>query len=451
MSQEDALEKAKKAWNRTPEHLPGEPEQSKTTALGLLIWLVRRTAGFILLAIITAPLWPLYWLGALVWGSPPNVPKLWQVRRYLHLTWTISPPSPGLPFGRRCLLTITILHKVALAPVLGIAWFLDELFFGRVLGSTTIVAPLIEISAARSGSTQLARYLEDDRRLATPNLLQIFFPFLWLWKLAPFTIGRIVSKDAFHRWLEQQLPQEFLERHEGDPFRTDTFDLALYTNHFNSLAFHLGPDMVVEDFGFARIAPHNRTLWEVEFIQLLDRIARKTLVYSGNDIDGERRRFFVKGHFLCAADALACKYPDASFICMIREPAARLQSAINYMKVNPHDSALGPIPWGWLTDALTRTETEYCEVEQEWFSRKDGTKRIVIRFADFVADLQATMLGVYGFCFGDTVLLPHVPYEHPPRERKNYRINRSLADLGVNESELKSRLASYIIWCKNKV
>ena len=208
MSQEDALEKAKTAGNRTPEHLPGVPEQSKTTALGFLIWLVRRTAGFVLLAIITAPLWPLYWLGALVWGSPPNVPKLWQVRRYLHLTWTIRPPSPGLPFGRRCLLTITILQKVALAPVLGIAWFLDELFFGRVLGSTTIVAPLIEISAARSGSTQLARYLEDDRRLASPNLLQIFFPYLWLWKLAPFTIGRIVSKDAFHRWLEQQITDE---------------------------------------------------------------------------------------------------------------------------------------------------------------------------------------------------------------------------------------------------
>ena len=450
MSQEDSLEKAKTAGNRTPEHLPGEPELPRTTALSFLARIIRRTAGFVLLAIITAPLWPLYWLGALVWGSPPNVPKLWQVRRYLHLTWTIQPPSPGLPFGRRCLLTLAILHKVALAPVLGIAWFLDELFFGWALGSTPVVAPLIEISAARSGSTQLARYLEDDQRLATPNLLQIFFPYLWLWKLAPFTIGRIVSQDAFSRWLEQQLPREFLERHEGDPFRTDTFDLALYTNHFNTLAFYLGPDVVVEDFGFARIAPHNRTLWEVEFVQLFDRIARKTLVYAGNDIDVKHLRFFVKGHFLCAADSLACKYPDASFICMIREPAARLQSAINYMKVNPHDSLLGNMPWGWLADALTKTETEYCEVEQEWFSRKDGPKRIVIRFADFVADLQTTMLGVYGFSFGDTVLPAHVPLEHPPRERKNYRINRSLADLGVNESELKSRLASYIIWCKNK-
>ncbi|NBR07512.1 MAG: hypothetical protein EBT92_17350, partial [Planctomycetes bacterium] len=66
MSQEDALEKAKKTGSRTPKHLPCDPELSKTTLLGFLIWLVRRTAGFVLLAIITAPLWPLYWLGALV-------------------------------------------------------------------------------------------------------------------------------------------------------------------------------------------------------------------------------------------------------------------------------------------------------------------------------------------------------------------------------------------------
>lgn len=430
------------------EYLPGEPVLPRTTAFFVAVQVLGRTIGLILLAFLTAPLWPFYWVGALVWGSPPNVPKLWQVRRYLHLTWTCQRPAPSLPLGKRCLLTIAIFRKVVFAPVLGLAWFLDELLFGRVLNSTQVIAPLIEISAGRSGSTQLARYLEDDPRLVAPSLLQSLFPYLWLWKLAPYTIGRIVSPDAFRRWLERQLPQEFLERHEGDPFRTDTFDAVIYTTHFNSLAFHFGPDVAVEDFGFARIAPHNRTLWEVEFIQLFDRIARKTLAYAGTGIDGAQRRVFVKGHFLCAADALERKYPDAAFICMIREPAARLQSAINYIRVNPHDSALGPPPWRWLAEALTRTETDYCEVEQAWFSRKDGAKRYVIRFADFVADLQPAMLGVYGFCFGDIALPPHVPQQHPARERKNYRINRSLADLGVDELQLKSRLASYIAWCK---
>jgi len=55
----------------------------------------------------------------------------------------------------------------------------------------------------------------------------------------------------------------------------------------------------------------------------------------------------VKGHFLCAADALERHYPDARFLTMIREPAPRLQSGINYLRVNPTD-ALGPVPWVWL-------------------------------------------------------------------------------------------------------
>lgn len=431
-----------------PEYLPGEPVPPGSTFLFSLIRIFGRTAGLILLAILTAPLWLFYWLGIVFWGSPPNVPKFWQVKRYLHLVWTSKPPAPGIPLDKRYMLTIAVILKVVFAPVLGLAWFLDELLYGRVLNSTKVIAPLIEISAGRSGSTQLARYLEDDPRLVAPSLLQSLFPYLWLWKLAPSTIGRILSPDAFRRFLERQLPKEFLERHEGDPFRTDTFDGAIYTTHFNSLAFHLGPEVAVEDFGFARISPHNRSLWEVEFIQLFDRIARKTLAFAGTGANGERPRFFVKGHFLCAADALEEKYPDASFLCMIREPAARLQSAINYIRVNPHDSALGPLPWGWLVDALTRTETEYCEVEQQWFSRQGGAKRYVIRFADFVADLQKTMMGVYSFCFGDKALPPHVPHEHPPRERKKYRINRSIADLGIDESQLNSRLASYLDWCK---
>jgi hypothetical protein len=61
------------------------------------------------------------------------------------------------------------------------------------------------------------------------------------------------------------------------------------------------------------------------------------------------------------------------------------------------------------------------------------------------------MLGVYGFCFGDTELPPHIPHKHPPREQENYRINRSLAELGIDESQLTSRLASYIAWCEKTV
>ena len=120
-----AVEKPEERINEipagVPKHLPGEPVQPRTTVHFFVVRIIGRTASLILLAILTAPLWPLYWLGSLVWGSPPNVPKLWQVKRYLHLTWTCQPPTPGLPWGNRCLLTIVIFRKVVFVPVLGLA------------------------------------------------------------------------------------------------------------------------------------------------------------------------------------------------------------------------------------------------------------------------------------------------------------------------------------------
>lgn len=52
------------------------------------------------------------------------------------------------------------------------------------------------------------------------------------------------------------LPPEFLQRHEGDPFRTDTFDIVLFGPHLNDLSLFLGPEVAVEDFGFGALAPH---------------------------------------------------------------------------------------------------------------------------------------------------------------------------------------------------
>lgn len=403
-----------------------------------------------LLAVISIPLWPLYWLGTLIWYRPPNVPHAAQVIRYLRLTWTVRPPAPGLSLVVRCWLTLTIIQKVIASPIVGLAWLLDELLYGRALKTTPVVAPLLVISAGRSGSTQITRYLEEDPELVGPNLLQSMFPYLWLWRLAPRTIGRFLTPDKVREKVLAMAPPELLERHEADPFRIDTFDGALYTAHLNHMALHLGPDVAVEDFGFASIAPHNRHLWENDFVQIVDRIGRKTLLYSGPDSNGRPRRLFIKGHFLAAADALEQQYPDARFLTVIREPAARLQSGVNYMRVNPTHPVLGPVPWAWLAAALVRTETRYCEVEQQWFTRTSGARRCVIRFSEFVEDLETAMQRVYRCCFDTTELPPHVPRTHPPRDRKNYSVNRSLDELGIDANEIRAQLASYVAWCQGE-
>jgi hypothetical protein len=424
------------------------PEPKRPSAVEAALRLLFRLVGLSVLAVATLPFWPLYWLGILIWYIPPNVPRLAQAARYLRLAWTVRPPAPGLSFVARCWLTATIAQKVLLAPVKGLAWLLDELLYGRALDTTPVEEPVFVVSAARSGSTQIALYLEQDPDLVAPNLLQSMFPYLWLWRLAPRTIGRLISADQVREKTRSMMPPELLERHEGDPFRLDTFDGAFYSFHLNHLSPSLGPQTMVEEFHFGVFAPHNRRLWEEDFVELVDRIGRKTLLHAGPGAVGSPRRLLLKGHFLCGASALERRYPNACFLTVIREPAPRLRSGINYLRVNPADPVLGPIPWVWLATALERTESEYCEVEHAWFTGAGSARRCVVRFSEFVHDLETAMSNVYRCCCDVKELPSHVPTSHAPRERANYSVNRSLADLGIDERALSARLASYVEWCR---
>jgi hypothetical protein len=96
----------------------------------------------------------------------------------------------------------------------------------------------------------------------------------------------------------------------------------------------------------------------------------------------------------------------------------------------------------------TSSESAYCEIEKDWFTRADGPRRCVLRFSEYVRDLEGTMSRVYAECLDTPSLPPHVPREHAPRERENYLIDRSLADVGVDEEALNERLADYISWCR---
>ncbi|MGB1249471.1 MAG: sulfotransferase [Candidatus Promineifilaceae bacterium] len=399
---------------------------------------------------------PLYVIGRLIWYRPPNVPHFAQVQRYLRLTWTVQPPAPGLSGQARIWLTLSILRKWLATPINGVAWLLDELLYGRALNATDIVAPLFVISGGRSGSTQITRYLEADPSLTAPSLLQCMFPYLWAWKLAPVTLGRFFSAQTVRAKIESMLPPELLERHESDPFKADTFDVVLFSAHLNMLGLYLGPEVSAKEFNFATFAAEDRTRLEQSFVQFVDRIGRKQHLFIGDTPTNKPRRLFIKGHFLNGADALAQRYPDATFLTLIRDPAKRLQSSINFIRVNPTDPVIGPPPWAWISASLLQSESEYCRLEQAWYTEENTTgrssnQRHVVRFADFVNDLEGTMQQVYRVCLDQDELPPHVPRTHPPRERKNYSINYSLAELGVDSDALRTDLAAYINWVNSNL
>jgi hypothetical protein len=427
-----------------PEQLPGEPPPRRAAGLGLWARVLGGLVAAGLAGLAALPLWPLLFALAAVYGWPPNVPRRAQIGRYLRAILSARPP-PGPPPGERAWLAVRVLWKAALIPVDGGAWLLDELLYGRRLDAVTVEAPLFEISAGRSGSTQLAHHLEDDPALAAPTLLQSVFPYLWAWRLAAATLGRVLPPARVTAALHARLPPEFLERHEADPFRTDTFDGALFLSHLNGLSLFVGPEFAAAELAMGRAAPHNRGLWERTFVQLLDRIGRKHLLWVGAP-RGERR-LFVKGHFLAAAPALAARFPDARFLTVIRAPGPRLQSAINYLRANPLDPVLGAPRWGWLAQAVLATERDYCEAELAWYTAPVGPRRCVVRFDDYVRDLPGTMARIYAECL-DGPVSAHAPTAHPPRRRSGYRLDRSLAQLGIDEAELHQRLDAYLRWCK---
>lgn len=427
----------------------GAPDSKRVISVLSFMRLFPKAIMLVLLVALSIPLWPIYWLGCIVLKRPPNVPRSTQVKCYLILTWTVRPPFPGLSFLMRIGLTLSIIQIVLRTPIVGVAWMIDEILYGNVLDKIQVNSPVFVISGGRSGSTQLTRYLEDDSRLAAPNILQCMFPYLWLWRLIPRTIGSVITPEKVRQLIQASMPSELWERHEANPFRADTFDGPFYSSHLHQFSLFLGPEIAATDFNFALIADHDRQIKGEDFLAFVDRIARKTLLYAGSTPDATNRRFFIKGHFLYSAQSLYKYYPDARFLTIIREPISRIQSGVNYLRVNPVDPVLGPVPWAWLGATLEKTEVDYCEVEQHWFTQKTNGHRCVIKFTEFANDLEMSMKKVHRCCFNSIELPAHIPPSHPERERKNYSINRSLNEIGIDESKLRNRLTSYIGWCEN--
>lgn len=425
-----------------------------------------KVAELCFVSIVNLILLPIYLTTLSIYGRPPTVPRIAQARRYLSLCWTANPSNPQLSTRTRAYITILLIIKLAHIPLWGFMWHLDEILYGRQLSSPKfrVERPIFVISGGRSGSTQISRYIEADERVEAPNILRCMVPCLWLWCLVEQTLGRLVSAEYVSNKIKDMMPTEALERHEMDPFKADTFDGAFWGFHYNYRAACLGPDVSCLDMNFARVNPEDSPHLERDFCRLVDRLARKSFLHRqmrqderSTGADGaDRPRFFIKGHFLWAADALREHYPDATFVTIVRDPAQRIQSGINFMHSQILDSNTGAVPWSWLSRFLGRSEKDYCRIEKDWYSEAGSAKRCVLCFDDFISDIQQSMRLVFAACdllleneSGEYVLPSHVPKKHPDRKRHDYSVDRGLLELGIDKEELRTELAEYIAWCRS--
>lgn len=431
-----------------PEHLPGEPVRRPLSGPRLGLELVRRLLVLLLSAALCLPLWAIYLPLRLFLPRPPVIPSPARARRLLGALVTAPVPAPGLSPGARAALILETLRRLAVAPVFGLGWMADPILYGRRLRAIRVEAPLFELSASRSGSTQLARYVEEDPRVVAPSALQFGFPYLWLWRLAAGPLGGLVSRAWVERTLAASFPPEWLERHELDPFRTDTFEVPVLMRYqWSDLFCTLGPDAMRDELWPGRLpeTPGARAVWEEDFLDFLDGIARKTLLFAAPGPDGSPRRLMIKGHFLAVAEALERRYPDGRFLTVLREPEKRLQSVINFHRCHGTDAAFGPYPWAWVVARALEAEPDYDETERLFFCREARSSRTAVRFDAYVRDLEGTLRAVYR----DWLDLPPpaaLPSVHAERRRTQYRVDRSLEQLGVDLEALRRRMEPYERW-----
>lgn len=435
-----------------PEHLPGEPPLPVRTAANTAWVIFTQLASVIWRSFWMVPLWPLYLVLRAALPRPPNIPSNGQLLQMLWLVATEQPPQ-GLALTQRILLVLFVLQRWSFSPMWGLAWFIDELLYGEMLKQIVIKEPLFELSAARSGSTQISHYLEDDPRIVAPPAMYTQHPYLWVWQIAELLFGTLIPKSSLRAFVASMYSPEFIQRHELDPFRTDTFEMQFVTRGITGTVMSLGPRATVALMGNSRLHPESMSLWREDFLNYFDAVCRKRLLLAqlaGHSTSRSPVRLMIKGHFLNVASELAQRYPDARFLTVVRSPLKRLQSLANFHRVQPMPPGIDAPRWSWLVHHLVENEIEYCEREMAWFEQPEGPHRTVVRFDDYVRDLAGTMRHVYRECMGLPEPSPHVPRTHAERDRSNYSIDRSLEDLGVNTELLAQRLQTYIRWCSTQ-
>jgi len=355
----------------------------------------------------------------------------------------------NIPLVNRVMVFLTVLYTLINAPLVGVCWFIDELLFPSY-HKVEVKEPVFFISAARSGSTQLAHYIEEDEEnFIVPKAWEGACPFLWMWKLniplKNFTSIRLIRCN--------DISTEKKKRHNSNVNKTNTMCPMLFDWHFGFTASLLGAKFL--KWGFPHVAPKDIPIDQQycdKLLSFIDCIMKKIYYHRGKP----SQHILVKGHFLMMARTLESQYPGAKFFTVVRDPAKRFQSMINFFRIISAHFGLHPASWRVLRDYTIDTQIPYCEEEMIFYNQSEDNK-LVIPFSLYTSNLTVTLKRVYSLCW--LTIPDHVMSmtnrvqrtTHDRSERRtsyNPKLNRSLASVGVDEEKLRKQLDDYINWIK---
>ena len=404
---------------------------------------------------------PLYIIGLFIWGRPPTISPWGRFYKYFIAALTEGKREEEITFMSRILIFTVILGNLVKSPINGVGWYLDEIFYPSY-HKCEIKDPLFFVSGPRSGSTQMAHYLEDDNEnFLAPTMIEAVFPYIWAWR----TIAPILKMIGLKKYFETNLSmfgEETEKRHDGNPFKTNTFEVAVEVAHMSFLSCNLGASFMKWASVCCNLKdqPMDREIVNI-FIEFTDRIMKKVMYHRGLP----NQQIFVKTHMLIAARELEQWYDGAKFCTLVRHPLEQCRSVINFLKLLSVDGPLTkrlilfPIPWKLARDYVIEVQTYYCEDEIAFFDQsEDNTKnKLAISFDTYVNNLAGTLQQVYSFLnipvttelLSKAAVLQKTTHDRTKR-RASYdpKYNRTLSSLGVDEEKFKEYLSDYINWKK---
>ena len=401
---------------------------------------------------------PLFLLGLFVWRLPPIISTPYRFYRYFVAVFTEGKPQDNIPLTNRILIFLIVLDTLVKAPIRGVCWFLDELLHPNY-HKIDIEEPVFFITAPRSGSSQLCKYLEADRdNFVIPTVAEGLAPYIWAWKLVMLVITSLGIKVQ-NLCALNILGAEAKKRHEFNLFTADTWDTTFGSLHMNQAILYLGSSFMTWAYPFVKLKRSvDEDLYINDFIRYSDCMLRKVMYYRGRPA----QRVLIKGHFLIAAKVLEQRYPKAKFFAVMRCPTERICSFINLVKVLSIDNpglmllkpGLFPPSWRVVQDYAIATQIPYCEQEMSFF-REHQDNKLAIPFTLYVNNLKATLQSIYSLC---NIPIPdHVVFNamklqnttHNPttyRPSYDYNFDRSLVSLGIDKEKVKEQLSEYIEW-----
>lgn len=357
-----------------------------------------------------------------------------------------------IPLKNRLIFFLLVVDTLIKLPINGVCWYIDNVLFPSYQ-KAKVGELLFLVAGMRSGSTQLAYYLEDDdASFIAPQKIELIYPFIWVWKLfLLFSKLGIPIENILRR--VHGISEERKRHHIYDIYRTNTFEDKFWLWQMDIYAFLLGPEFMIEEFDSS--IPRNDTVVQKEIsyklVQLTEAVIKKTRYYHGK----HSQHFLLKGHYLSIAYLLEQRYSNAYFLTTIRHPTDRLHSLVNYVNIMFMWELKHPISWEHIVQYTVNRILLHSKHELDFFCCKHNEQKIAVSFDKYVEDLSNTLEQIYKLCNIDPVpamvleraaIVQKTTHDRTEKRKVNYRKYRSLASLKIDKSEIEQNLKSYIQW-----